>query len=245
MPDTLVILAFEASADQATAAVIMSGGRRAMHHHQARHGHAAVITGLAEAALQDCGLEARAITHVAAGCGPGSFTGIRVALSAAKGFQLACDAQPVGLSCLLVAAANWRNAHDANGRNVHDANGRNVHDEDGLLVASADTRRGSYFCQAFGPDNAPIGAILDIDPQAVAAGETDLPDAWHGAQIIGPGAAPLAAVCGGRLVANDDAAPVDAMQIAQLASIMIADEVALPPLQPLYVVPAFLGPPRG
>ena len=237
MPDTLVILAFEASADQATAAVIMSGGRRAMHHHQARHGHAAVITGLAEAALQDCGLEARAITHVAAGCGPGSFTGIRVALSAAKGFQLACDAQPVGLSCLLVAAANWRNAHDANWRNVHD--------EDGLLVASADTRRGSYFCQAFGPDNAPIGAILDIDPQAVAAGETDLPDAWHGARIIGPGAAPLAAVCGGRLFANDDAAPVDAMQIAQLASIMIADEVALPPLQPLYVVPAFLGPPRG
>lgn len=237
MPDTLVILAFEASADQATAAVIMSGGRRAMHHHQARHGHAAVITGLAEAALQDCGLEARAITHVAAGCGPGSFTGIRVALSAAKGFQLACDAQPVGLSCLLVAAANWRNAHDANGRNVHD--------EDGLLVASADTRRGSYFCQAFGPDNAPIGAILDIDPQAVAAGETDLPDAWHGARIIGPGAAPLAAVCGGRLVANDDAAPVDAMQIAQLASMMIADEVALPPLQPLYVAPAFLGPPRG
>ncbi|MBL6672480.1 MAG: tRNA (adenosine(37)-N6)-threonylcarbamoyltransferase complex dimerization subunit type 1 TsaB [Alphaproteobacteria bacterium] len=229
MPDTLVILAFEASADQATAAVIMSGGRRAMHHHQARHGHAAVITGLAEAALQDCGLEARAITHVAAGCGPGSFTGIRVALSAAKGFQLACDAQPVGLSCLLVAAANWRN----------------VHDEDGLLVASADTRRGSYFCQAFGPDNAPIGAILDIDPQAVAAGETDLPDAWHGARIIGPGAAPLAAVCGGRLVANDDAAPVDAMQIAQLASMMIADEVALPPLQPLYVAPAFLGPPRG
>ena len=229
MPDTLVILAFEASADQATAAVIMSGGRRAMHHHQARHGHAAVITGLAEAALQDCGLEARAITHVAAGCGPGSFTGIRVALSAAKGFQLACDAQPVGLSCLLVAAANWRN----------------VHDEDGLLVASSDTRRGSYFCQAFGPDNAPIGAILDIDPQAVAAGETDLPDAWHGARIIGPGAAPLAAVCGGRLVANDDAAPVDAMQIAQLASIMIADEVALPPLQPLYVAPAFLGPPRG
>ncbi len=229
MPDTLVILAFEASADQATAAVIMSGGRRAMHHHQARHGHAAVITGLAEAALQDCGLEARAITHVAAGCGPGSFTGIRVALSAAKGFQLACDAQPVGLSCLLVAAAHWRKAHD----------------EDGLLVASADTRRGSYFCQAFGPDNAPIGAILDIDPQAVAAGETDLPDAWHGARIIGPGAAPLATVCGGRLVANDDAAPVDAMQIAQLASIMIADEVALPPLQPLYVVPAFLGPPRG
>ena len=237
MPDTLVILAFEASADQATAAVIMSGGRRAMHHHQARHGHAAVITGLAEAALQDCGLEARAITHVAAGCGPGSFTGIRVALSAAKGFQLACDAQPVGLSCLLVSAANWRNAHDANWRNVHD--------EDGLLVASSDTRRGSYFCQAFGPDNAPIGAILDIDPQAVAAGETDLPDAWHGARIIGPGAAPLAAVCGGRLVANDDAAPVDAMQIAQLARIMIADEVALPPLQPLYVAPAFLGPPRG
>jgi hypothetical protein len=26
---------------------------------------------------------------------------------------------------------------------------------------------------------------------------------------------------------------------------MIADGVVLPPLQPLYVAPAFLGPPRG
>ena len=229
MPDTPVILAFEASADQATAAVLVPGVRHAMHHHQARHGHAAVITGLAGAALQDCGLDARDLTHVAAGCGPGSFTGIRVALSAAKGFQLACEAQPVGLSCLMAAAASWRSAHD----------------DCGLLVASADTRRGSYFCQAFGPDNTPRGAILDIDPQAVAAGETDLPDDWHGARIVGPGTAPLAAVSDGKLVADDNAGPVDAMQIARLASTMIADGVVLPPLQPLYVAPAFLGPPRG
>ena len=67
-----VFLAFEASGDQASVAVLAADGRQAMFHHAARHGHAAAITSLAEAALQACGMDAGAVTHVAAGCGPGS-----------------------------------------------------------------------------------------------------------------------------------------------------------------------------
>ena len=80
---TPVILAIESSADMASAAVLANGAvvQRA---HRARHGHAAQITELARGALAEAGISADDLTHVVAGRGPGSFTGIRVALAAAK-----------------------------------------------------------------------------------------------------------------------------------------------------------------
>jgi tRNA threonylcarbamoyl adenosine modification protein YeaZ len=150
-----VILAFEASGDQASAAVLTADGRQSVHHHMARHGHAAVITGLAELVLQDCAIDASGITHVVAGCGPGSFTGIRVALAAAKGFQIASNAVPVGLSCLAVMAHTATKDPATAGLAGHDAQ---------AVLASADTRRGSFFCQAFDANGAALGDILDVDP---------------------------------------------------------------------------------
>ena len=247
-----VILAFEASGDQASAAVLTADGRQSVHHHMARHGHAAVITGLAELALQDCATDASGITHVTAGCGPGSFTGIRVALAAAKGFQIASNAVPVGLSCLAVMA------HTATaGSAGHDAQ---------TVLATADTRRGSFFCQAFDANGAALGAILDVDPtrksddpsgpvpddqSASNSADIDnsgsikiLVDRWPGARVIGPGASLLAAASGGILHEDNSQPPLHALQVAQLASTLIAAGAPLPPLQPLYVAPAFLGPPR-
>ena len=65
MPDTPVILAFEASADQATAAVLVRGARHAMHHHQARHGHAAVkqtvVVGIIGREMPPSGVERRQV----------------------------------------------------------------------------------------------------------------------------------------------------------------------------------------
>ena len=257
-----VILAFEASGDQASAAVLTADGRQSVHHHMARHGHAAVITGLAELALQDCATDASGITHVTAGCGPGSFTGIRVALAAAKGFQIACNAVPVGLSCLAVmahtATAGPATADPATaGSAGHDAQ---------TVLATADTRRGSFFCQAFDANGAALGAILDVDPtresddpsgpvpddqSASNSADIDnsgsikiLVDRWPGARVIGPGASLLAAASGGILHEDNNQPPLHALQVAQLASTLIAAGAPLPPLQPLYVAPAFLGPPR-
>ena len=83
--DDFVILALESSADRASAAVVRTGMPGIQHLHEARHGHAALISELARAALAEAGVEPDEITHVAAGRGPGSFTGLRVALAAAKG----------------------------------------------------------------------------------------------------------------------------------------------------------------
>ena len=86
--DNFVILALESSADRASAAVVRTGMPGIQHLHEARHGHAALISELARAALAEAGVEPDEITHVAAGRGPGSFTGLRVALAAAKGLSL-------------------------------------------------------------------------------------------------------------------------------------------------------------
>lgn len=252
-----VILAFEASGDQASAAVLTADGRQSVHHHMARHGHAAVITGLAELALQDCAIDASGITHVVAGCGPGSFTGIRVALAAAKGFQIASNAVPVGLSCLAVMAHTATKDPATAGLAGHDAQ---------AVLASADTRRGSFFCQAFDANGAALGDILDVDPtresddlfgpvpdDQAARNSANIPnsasikmllDRWPGTRVIGPGAGLLAAASGGILHEDNSQRPLDALQVAQLARTLIAAGTPLPPLQPLYVAPAFLGPPR-
>ena len=226
-----VFLAFEASGDQASVAVLAADGRQAMFQHVARHGHAAAITSLAEAALQACGIDAGAVTHVAAGCGPGSFTGIRVALAAAKGYQLACKAMPVGLSCLAAMAAHAQHDYPEN---------------EAIWLATADTRRSSFFCQTFAADGKAIGKIMDINPN-LPDGSTQsinamIADDWEGARVIGPGAAILAEASAGRLLADDSRPSLEAMQIAKLASTLVASQKPLPPLVPLYVTPAHLGP---
>ena len=91
------ILAIEASANQLSIAVMIDDEVVAGRQHPAVHGHAAGIVPLTIETLEDAGMTFDAMTHVAAGCGPGSFTGIRVGLAAAKGFCMAHKATGVGI----------------------------------------------------------------------------------------------------------------------------------------------------
>ena len=168
-----VILAIESSADMASAAVITAEGRAVQQVHMARHGHAAQITELARGALAEAGVSADDLTHVAAGRGPGSFTGIRVALAAAKGFVIATGASGIGVSCLAAMAYAVRDSHGDAGQPV---------------LATADTRRGSFFAQLFDRHGVPLDDITEIDPDAPGA----CPGSWQSALVIGAGAAALA-----------------------------------------------------
>ncbi|MEC7362390.1 MAG: tRNA (adenosine(37)-N6)-threonylcarbamoyltransferase complex dimerization subunit type 1 TsaB [Pseudomonadota bacterium] len=223
LPTRQVILAFESSADQASAAIIADGIAR-QHVHAARHGHAALITELARAALEEAGLSAREVTHVAAGRGPGSFTGIRVALAAAKGFALAAGAEGIGVSCLAAMAQAARHS----GQELADMR----------IVATVDTRRGSFFCQAFDPDGPVADAIVEMD------GEPPLyiPESWSGAAIIGPGADTIISADTAKSLTTAGMAALDALQVGRLAACRMEAGTAPEPLTPLYVAPASLGP---
>ena len=104
LPSTPHILAIEASANQLSIAVMMKDEVVAERRHLAAHGHAVGIVPLAIETINAAGVTFDAMTHIAAGCGPGSFTGIRVALAAAKGFCMAHQAIGVGVSGLQALA---------------------------------------------------------------------------------------------------------------------------------------------
>ena len=67
-------------------------------------GHAEALAPMVARALDHAGLTARDITKVAVCKGPGSFTGLRVALSFAKGFALPRKLPVVGIDALEVTA---------------------------------------------------------------------------------------------------------------------------------------------
>jgi len=225
LPADAVILALESSADQVSAAIWLADGRHWQEIHAARHGHAAMVTELARQVMNKAGVTAAGLTHIAAGRGPGSFTGIRVSLAAAKGFALASGAGGIGVSCLAAMA------HVARIKLPDLAGSR--------LLATADTRRGSFFCQIFDPGLAAAPPILDIAPEP----GQQTPEDWQGVAVIGAGAAALAAAFPGRAMrVMPDMPPVDALQIADLAAHRLQTGLGVELLTPLYVAPAFLGP---
>lgn len=67
-------------------------------------GHAEVLAGMVEEAFQTAHLNPADIDRIAVCTGPGNFTGLRVALSFAKGFALPRDVPIVGINALEVTA---------------------------------------------------------------------------------------------------------------------------------------------
>ena len=88
------ILAFESSAKAASAALLSSGQLLAESFLNNGLTHSRTLLQLAEQLLQNCDLTPGDIDAVGVAAGPGSFTGVRIGVAAAKGFcwgrQLPC-----------------------------------------------------------------------------------------------------------------------------------------------------------
>lgn len=68
-------------------------------------GHAELLMGIIDGALSKAGLTLNAVERLAVTIGPGSFTGIRVGVAAARGFALSLDVEAVGITTLETLAA--------------------------------------------------------------------------------------------------------------------------------------------
>ena len=143
-----LILALEASAGQASAALSAGGDVLASAEMTAAHGHAAWMVTLAEDAMAKAKRSPQDLDVIIGGVGPGSFTGIRVALAAAKGFGLTRSLTPVGISSLAGLAAM-------------------ASDHGHPILAVIDSRRKSYFMQLFDADLNPLSEITDGDMDTV------------------------------------------------------------------------------
>ena len=96
----MLILAFETSAKAAGAA--LHDGKKLLAESYQNTGltHSQTLMVMAEDLLKQCALTAQDVTHVAVAAGPGSFTGVRIGVSAAKGFAWGGDIPMYGVSTL-------------------------------------------------------------------------------------------------------------------------------------------------
>jgi tRNA threonylcarbamoyladenosine biosynthesis protein TsaB len=83
-----VILGIDTSLGTAVAVVEHDGAVRSWVESADTRGHAEVIGSLIQDALAEASVHPSDVTHVAAGMGPGPFTGLRVGIAAARAFAL-------------------------------------------------------------------------------------------------------------------------------------------------------------
>jgi len=179
-------------------------------------GQAEALVPLAQGVLEDAGLDFAGLDRVAVTVGPGAFTGLRIALAAARGFALAANIKVVGVTSF-AAIAHALDPTERLGRR--------------LLVA-VDSRRAEPYLQRFGTGLEPVGEPLLLDPAAVPA--------WLDAEgetgpllVAGDGAHALRPVLEGRDAVVFSAGPgiPDAASVAALGAVA---EEGLPPV-PLYL----------
>jgi len=105
-------------------------------------GHETLWRGLLIESLASAGLSRAALSLLAVTVGPGSFTGIRVAIAVTRGLGLALGLPVWGESAFVVAAESV----DSGGR---------------PLLVALDSGRGAFFAQRFDAQGAPEGPAED------------------------------------------------------------------------------------
>src|ERR1041384_4753461 len=103
----MLILAIDTALDACAAAVLdtSAGGVIAQESQAMKRGHAEALMPLIARVMKASGVAFAALDRIAATTGPGSFTGLRVGLSAARGIALAAGKPVVGVTTLTAFAA--------------------------------------------------------------------------------------------------------------------------------------------
>ena len=100
----MLILAFETSAKAASAALLEDGKLLAESYQNTGLTHSQTLMVMAENLLRQCGKTVADVSAVAVAAGPGSFTGVRIGVAAAKGLAWGAELPCVGVSTLSAMA---------------------------------------------------------------------------------------------------------------------------------------------
>ena len=142
------ILAFETSAKAASVAVLEDGKLLGEYYQNSGQTHSRTVMKMAEDLLANCDLTVGDIDAAAVAAGPGSFTGVRIGVAAAKGFAWGREVPCCGVSTLESMA--WSSGL-----------------LDGVVVAAMDARRSQVYTAAFRMENGVPERLLDDSAIAV------------------------------------------------------------------------------
>lgn len=206
----MIVLAFDCTAAACSVAVWRDGATLAAARELMDRGQAEALAPLIAACMKEADVTFDAVARVAVTVGPGSFTGVRVGLAAARGFGLALAVPVIGLTTGEVLQS---------GAAPH-----------GTVISAIDTKRGDLYAEAFAADGTRLSDAVVLTHDAVATWAT----AWPGPlTLVGDGAASAKAALPDAHVDDTRTLP-DAAVLAALAAVRTPHPEG--PL-PLYVRP--------
>ena len=96
----MLLLAFESSAKAGSVALLRDGVLLAEYYQNGGQTHSRTLMKMAQDMMKNCDLKREDVDAVGVAAGPGSFTGVRIGVSCAKGFAWAGELPCVGVSTL-------------------------------------------------------------------------------------------------------------------------------------------------
>lgn len=172
----MVLLALDTAANLCAACVHDTDADRVLARRAADigTGHAELLMDQIGDCLSEAGKAYRDLSRIAVSMGPGSFTGVRIGVAAARGLALALAIPALGVSTLEGLAAEARAAHP----------GR-------AALAVIDAGRGQVWAALYGPDGAAVAApsLAGVEAVRALALEADAVLAGSAAALVGEGTA--------------------------------------------------------
>ena len=166
----MLLLAFETSAKSCSAA--LHDGQKLLAESCQNSGltHSQTLMVMAQDLLKVCGKTAADVTHLAVAAGPGSFTGVRIGVSAAKGFAWGAGLPVYGVSTLQAMAL---------GLGIHS----------GHICCCMDARRNQVYNAIFRAEGGVLTRVCEDRAIALADLKTELAQLDGPIYLVGDGAA--------------------------------------------------------
>jgi len=212
------ILALDTSMGACSAALLReSGGATAVVAREERmaRGHAEALMPMLAELMKEAKLDFAELDLIAATLGPGSFTGVRIAIAAARGLALATNAKLWGTDSLTVMAQSVLADHAGS-----------------PFAISVDAHRFMLYLGVFDSDGVQIEGPLLVTPEDAAA---KISRNLHAA--FGSGAAILAEAAADIGIEIEASRPDLQPDAAMLAVLALQSHATLPTLRPLYLRP--------
>lgn len=163
------ILAFESSAKAASVALLQDGKLLAEYTQNSGQTHSRTLMQMAENLLSNCDCSVKDVDAVAVAAGPGSFTGVRIGMAAAKGLAWGREIPCCGVSTLEAMVTGAAMC-------------------DGVYCACMDARREQVYNALFRVEGRTVTRICDDRAISLAELEKELKNVGETVFLVGDGA---------------------------------------------------------
>ena len=166
----MLLLAFETSAKAASVALFENEKLLGECYQNTGLTHSQTLMVMAQDLIKQCGYAPADITHTAVAAGPGSFTGVRIGVAAAKGFAWGSEIPCHGVSTLEAMALG-------------------LGEYDGYICACMDARRNQVYNALFLAEKGALTRVSEDRAIALADLKTELEHLDGPIYLVGDGAA--------------------------------------------------------